>query len=409
MVSAYDLEAQRFIRTRVRPRYANRRYLTYRDWAPLATASVAQLKRLYAAAKRVAYYGAAAAGPILAGKRGRGDAGGVGSPPKRQKISSSDKKSYSKNSISYRPSGKAKGSMPYRRKYKKRMLRRRKRRRRTRRRRGFGNQNPLNQYRSMDSGNIDGGTNAAHYKMWSVGTEADLETFAANCKALVYDGSIKVVTMDLTTTTPTADLEDAQSIQCFGHKKVIRIRNNSNFDCHLQVIYVTPKKEFEKSPLDLICAGLNDKLGQSYTCSGSTLTTNVNHYPEDSMLFKRNCYYKKQFIHLRADGEITLRLKSKFTRYSPIDNDQDANQEYGRASRHIILRAVGGISHDNVTLTQVGTGPFLLDWVYTENANYKMSPYKFNKYVKDGSGALDSMTSAPVQATEAVVGVEEVT
>lgn len=357
-------------------------------------------------AKRHAVVAGVAAG-IEKRKRKRGNAGGVGAPQKRQKISSSDKKSLTKNSISYRPSKKVKTSMPYRRKYKKRMLRRRKRRRR-RRRRGLGNQNPLNQYRSMDSGNIDGGTNAAHYKMWSVGTEADLETFAANCKALVYDGSIQVVTMDLTTTTPTADLQDAQSIQCFGHKKVIRIRNNSNFDCHLQILYVTPKKEFEKSPLDLLCAGLNDKLSTSYTCSGSTLTTNVNHYPEDSMLFKRNCYYKKQFIHLRADAEITLRLKSKFTRYSPVDNDQDASQENGKASRHIILRAVGGISHDNVTLTQVGTGPFLLDWVYTENANYKMSPYKFNKYVKDGSGALDAMTSAPVQATEAVVSVEEV-
>lgn len=295
------------------------------------------------------------------------------------------------------------------RRYKKRMLRKKRKKRRKRRYRVKRvNPHPLNIYRTMNSGNIDLATNTAQIYTFHVGLEDQLDTFSGNVKMLNYDdvgSAMEVITQDLR----SAGLEGGNQIVSYSHTKTIKLRNNSNFDCHIQAFWVKPKiAACDDLPGVMISEGLNEKFGTAYSAAAN-FTTNVNHYVEDSVIFKK--HFKattKKYYHLRADGELTFKIQSKKAYYDPYDNDNNRTQRILKSSRSLILRIVGGISHDQTNLTEVGTGPCLLDWTCMENAKYKKSISKYKRFYTDGGGTMDTFTNAPVQATEVSVGIEEV-
>lgn len=306
------------------------------------------------------------------------------------KYQSGNKKSHSK--------------MPYRN--KKRVLR--KKRRKRKRKFRSKNPHPLNVYRNMAGSNIDGASNQAYYKFFEVGQTSFLDALCNDVKILrVTDAGVsQIATVNLNNTA----LEGVNGVAFLKHKKTITIRNNSNFDCHIQAMWVRVKKpNADDTICDAIMTGLNDKFGTSYTLSGDDLVTNVNHYAEDSADFKRSYkIVKKKYMHFPADSETTFKVSCKPGYYNARDLDQSRIQQLNKKCAFLLLRIVGGISHASATLTSVGRGPFLLDYICQEECKYKMARATSHRFFYDFGGTLGSLT-APVQATEATVEQEDVT
>lgn len=257
-----------------------------------------------------------------------------------------------------------------------------------------------NTHRNYTSGVITITANQCTTGVWSLGAVDNLETVMATSAIPYYDFvSDHRFEYDSPQDITVESGMKTFKIYVFYSYEVLEMRNNGTHPIHIQFWWFRPRRAlgstegpYEEQQAALITKGVS-----------ANYYTDPRYGPWDGgwALHRKWKCYKKQSILLNTAQSIKVRYGVQRPYwYDPIDA---RNTHYDKhRSRALVYRAIGPVSHDETTPTNVGTCDGQIDYIRHNYTKYSVMPHNKFKFIKVGSGELGAQAAA-VMDVEAVL------
>lgn len=256
------------------------------------------------------------------------------------------------------------------------------------------NDDKINVYRNIDSGQYAVSANQVSYSSAFIGTTATLDAVIDGTQTVYNNaGVLNVTGLDL------SDQTNVGNYRVHVHNDIMRLelRNNGNTPCRIQAFWYCPRKTLNvaDAPLTQYARELAAK---GFT--GTATQDPMYNLWDAGKGFKDNWKLDKtRRYNLNAGDNLSLYLTQRRPYdYNPLN---DTNFYFDKKrSKVLILRFQGVVSHDETNTANVGTCDCTIDYVHYFHTRYSAEVGGKFKWIHEGDGALDAQTDPLVDIKE---------